>query len=149
MPHLGQWREVNRNINSKSLHQKCQQQKLTSEMFFMTVLDKLNVVLFQVEAYALGIKCPLLVIKASNSPYYMSEEIAERLIKIYIRWIDWNKLTFKRQSYINFKEQFHYKTSINIVDKLLSLFHHCHTVFPAQLLSFKPISILLKNVPRL
>lgn len=54
-------------------------------MFFITVLDKLNVVLFQVEAYALGIKCPLLVIKASNSPYYMSEEIAERLIKIYIR----------------------------------------------------------------
>jgi hypothetical protein len=62
-----------------------QQQKLASEMFFITVLDKLNVVLFQVEAYALGIKCPLLVIKASNSPYYMSEEIAERLIKIYIR----------------------------------------------------------------
>jgi hypothetical protein len=62
-----------------------QQQKLASEMFFITVLDKLNVVLFQVEAYALGIKCPLLVIKDSNSPYYMSEEIAERLIKIYIR----------------------------------------------------------------
>ena len=39
---------------------------------------------FQVEAYASSIKCPLLVIKASNSPYYMSEEIAERLLRIYI-----------------------------------------------------------------
>ena len=36
------------------------------------------------EAFASGIKCPLMVVKASDSPYYMSEEIAERLIKIYI-----------------------------------------------------------------
>ena len=78
-------------------------------MFFMTVLDKLNVVLFQVEAYALGIKCPLLVIKASNSPYYMSEEIAERLIKIYIRWIDWNKFTFKG----NATTLYHFKMTIS------------------------------------
>jgi hypothetical protein len=30
---------------------------------------------FQVEAYAHGITSPLLIVKASNSPYYMSEEV--------------------------------------------------------------------------
>ena len=37
----------------------------------------------QVEAYAHAIKSPLLIVKASNSPYYMSEEVAERLLRIY------------------------------------------------------------------
>ena len=42
-----------------------------------------NVVLEQVEHYAVGIQCPLLIIKASDSPWYMSEEHAEKLLKLY------------------------------------------------------------------
>ena len=42
-----------------------------------------NVVLEQVEHYAEKIQCPLLVIKASDSPWYMSEEHAETILKVY------------------------------------------------------------------
>eukprot|EP00095_Tigriopus_kingsejongensis_P008474 maker-scaffold18_size714446-snap-gene-4.12 protein:Tk08474 transcript:maker-scaffold18_size714446-snap-gene-4.12-mRNA-1 annotation:"probable serine hydrolase" len=42
-----------------------------------------SLVVEQVEQMASDIDCPHLLIKASDSPLYMSEEIAERIIKIY------------------------------------------------------------------
>ena len=42
-----------------------------------------NVLLEQAEHYAERVQCPLLIIKASDSPWYMSEEHAERILKVY------------------------------------------------------------------
>ena len=42
-----------------------------------------NVVPEQVEHYAEQIQCPLLVVKASDSPWYMAEEYAEKILKLY------------------------------------------------------------------
>lgn len=42
-----------------------------------------NVVLEQAEHYAERVQCPLLIIKASDSPWYMSEEHAEKILKVY------------------------------------------------------------------
>ena len=38
----------------------------------------------QVEHYATNIKCPMLLLKASGSHWYMQEEIAKRIIKTYM-----------------------------------------------------------------
>ena len=43
-----------------------------------------NVVPEQVEQYAEQVQCPLLIIKATDSPWYMSEEHAKRILKSYI-----------------------------------------------------------------
>jgi len=51
--------------------------------FRLRIPTPFNVVPEQVEHYAERIQCPLLVIKASDSPWYMSEEHAERILKIY------------------------------------------------------------------
>lgn len=42
-----------------------------------------SVVPEQVEQYAQRIQCPLLVIKASDSPWYMSEANAEKILRVY------------------------------------------------------------------
>ena len=42
-----------------------------------------NVVPEQAEHYAENVQCPLLIIKASDSPWYMSEEHAEKILKVY------------------------------------------------------------------
>ena len=38
----------------------------------------------QVEHYATNIKCPMLLLKASKSHWYMQEEIAKRILKVYM-----------------------------------------------------------------
>ncbi len=38
----------------------------------------------QVQHYASKIKCPMLLLKATGSSYYMQDEIAKRIIKTYI-----------------------------------------------------------------
>jgi pimeloyl-ACP methyl ester carboxylesterase len=43
-----------------------------------------HVLIEQVEHYAAAIKCPMMLIKASNSPYYMSDEMAKRILKVYM-----------------------------------------------------------------
>ena len=52
--------------------------------FRLRVPSPFHVVQEQVEHYAEQIQCPLLVIKASDSPWYMSEEHAEKILKVYI-----------------------------------------------------------------
>ena len=51
--------------------------------FRLRVPSPFHVVQEQVEHYAAQIQCPLLVIKASDSPWYMSEENAEKILKVY------------------------------------------------------------------
>ena len=51
--------------------------------FRLRIPSPFTVVFEQVEHYAERIQCPMLVIKASDSPWYMSEEHAERILKIY------------------------------------------------------------------
>ena len=51
--------------------------------FRLRIPTPFTVVPEQVEHYAERIQCPLLIIKASDSPWYMSEEHAERILKIY------------------------------------------------------------------
>lgn len=43
-----------------------------------------HVLIEQVEHYAGAIHCPMLIIKAADSSYYMSEEMAQRILKVYI-----------------------------------------------------------------
>ncbi|TRY79156.1 hypothetical protein TCAL_16122 [Tigriopus californicus] len=49
----------------------------------LRIPSPVHLVIDQVEQMATNIDCPHLLIKASDSPLYMSEEIAERVLKIY------------------------------------------------------------------